>query len=300
MKRLLLLFVCFLLVSTASAQFSNKNKRSKVKGSITYNKKNKEDEKFLEKQWWMGLKGGVNLSKASVTTSYSALSPSNYELSQTNKEYESFNKLGSQLTLEVTFYFKQLSLSLQPTYRQSKFVYTNHYEWTDNESASNSLVLDYEQVQNTEHMLFPLLVKFDLTKTKLRPYIQAGGFAAVLINADKSVTISGTDYASGGENEFSSEPIIVGAKDLFAKTYYGLIGGVGLNYHQGNIRLNLDVMYQYGMTNITSTTGRYSNDRLAGVGDIMDDMTMDNITISLGCLFPLRFLGSGFKTLDKK
>jgi hypothetical protein len=149
-------------------------------------------------------------------------------------------------------------------------------------------------------MLFPLLVKFDLTKTKLRPYIQAGGFAAVLINADKSVTISGTDYASGGENEFSSEPIIVGAKDLFAKTYYGLIGGVGLNYHQGNIRLNLDVMYQYGMTNITSTTGRYSNDRLAGVGDIMDDMTMDNITISLGCLFPLRFLGSGFKTLDKK
>jgi hypothetical protein len=300
MKRLLLLFVCFLLVSTASAQFSNKNKRSKVKGSITYNKKSKEDEKFLEKQWWMGLKGGVNLSKASVTTSYSALSPSNYELSQTNKEYESFNKLGSQLTLEVTFYFKQLSLSFQPTYRQSKFVYTNHYEWTDNESASNSLVLDYEQVQNTEHMLFPLLVKFDLTKTKLRPYIQAGGFAAVLINADKSVTISGTDYASGGENEFSSEPIIVGAKDLFAKTYYGLIGGVGLNYHQGNIRLNLDVMYQYGMTNITSTTGRYSNDRLAGVGDIMDDMTMDNITISLGCLFPLRFLGSGFKTLDKK
>jgi hypothetical protein len=200
----------------------------------------------------------------------------------------------------VTFYFKQLSLSFQPTYRQSKFVYTNHYEWTDNESASNSLVLNYEQVQKTEHMLFPLLVKFDLTKTKLRPYIQAGGFAASLINADKSVTISGTDYASGGENEFSSEPIIVGAKDLFAKTYYGLIGGAGLNYHQGNIRLNLDVMYQYGMTNITSTTGRYSNDRLAGVGDIMDDMTMDNITISIGCLFPLRFLGSGFKTLDKK
>lgn len=300
MKRLLLVIVCFTIASTAFAQFSNKNKRRKVKGSITYNKKSKEDEKFLEKQWWMGLKGGVNLTKASVTTSYSALSPSNYELSTISKEYESFNKLGSQITLEVTFYFKQLSLSFQPTYRQSKFEYKNHYEWTDAEVSTNSLVLEYEQVQKTEHMLFPLLVKFDLTKTKLRPYIQAGAFAAFLINADKSVSISGIDYASGGENEFVNEPIIVGAKDLFAKTYYGLIGGAGLNYHQGNIRLNLDVMYQYGLTNITSTEGRYSNDRLAGVGDIMDDMTMDNITISLGCLFPLRFLGSGFKTLDKK
>jgi hypothetical protein len=94
--------MCFVISSTAFAQFSSKNKRSKVIGSVTYNKKIKEDEKFLEKQWWIGLKGGVNLSKALVTTSYSALSPSNYELSETKKEYESFNKLGSQLTLEVT------------------------------------------------------------------------------------------------------------------------------------------------------------------------------------------------------
>ncbi len=299
MKRLYLIIVCCMLASPLFAQYGNK-KRNKVKGSITFNKKDKEDEKFLEMQWWMGLKGGVNLTSTPVTTSYSALSPTNYEPSQTNKEYEKFNKIGSQVTLEVTFYFRQLSLSFQPTYRQSKFVYTNHYEWTDTENAANSLTLDYEQVQNTEHMVLPLLVKFDLTKTKLRPYLQAGGFIAVLLNADKTVTTSGVDYASGGENEFSTEPIIVGAKDLFANTYYGMIGGAGVNYHQGNVRLNLDISYQYGLTNITSPEGRYSNDRLTGVGDVMDDMTMDNIVISIGCLFPLRFLGSGFKSLDKK
>lgn len=301
MKRLCLLIVCCLVASTLTAQYSgSKSKKNKVKGSIAYNKKNKEDEKFLEKQWWMGLKGGVNLTDANVTTSYSALSPTNYETSLISKEYESFNKIGSQVALEITFYFKQLSLSLQPTYRKSKFVYTNHYEWTDTENAANSLTMDYEQVQKTEHVVLPLIAKYDLTQTKLRPYLQAGGFVAFLVNADKSVSISGVDYASGGENEFSTEPIIVGAKDLFASTYYGLVGGAGLNYNQGNIRLNLDIMYQYGLTNVTSTKNRYSNDRLSGVGDVMDDMTMDNIVISLGCLFPLRFLGSGFTSLDKK
>ncbi|HEX5172050.1 MAG TPA: outer membrane beta-barrel protein [Cyclobacteriaceae bacterium] len=300
MKRLYLIIVCCLLGSSLYAQYANKSKRNKVKGSITFNKKSKEDEKFLEKQWWMGLKGGINLTKTAVTTHYSALSPTNYDPSLTNKEYQEFNEIGSQVALEVTFYFKQLSLSFQPTYRQSKFIYTTHYEWTDTENAANALTLDYEQVQKTEHMLLPLLVKFDLTKTKLRPYLQAGGFIAFLINADKSVTTSGIDYASGGENEFSTEPIIVGAKDLFASTYYGMIAGAGVNYHQGNVRLNLDISYQYGLTNIASPEGRYSNDRLNGVGDVMDDLTMDNIVISIGCLFPLRFLGSGFKSLDKK
>jgi hypothetical protein len=301
MKRLYLVIVCCLVASSLFAQFGSKNnKRSKMKGSVTFNKKNKEDEKFLEKQWWMGLKGGINLTNTPVTTHFSALSPTNYEPSQVYKEYEKFNKIGAQVALEVTFYFRQLSLSLQPTYRQSKFIYTNYYEWTDTENAANSLTLNYEQVQQTEHILLPVLVKFDLTQTKLRPYLQAGGFIAFLVNADKTVTTSGVDYASGGENEFSTEPIIVGAKDLFENTYYGMIAGAGLNYHQGNVRLNLDISYQYGLTNITSPEGRYSNDRLNGVGDVMDDMTMDNIVISVGCLFPLRFLGSGFKSLDKK
>ncbi len=301
MKRLYLLIVCCLVASTLSAQYSgSKSKKNPVKGSITFNKKNKEDEKFLEKQWWLGIKGGINLTKTPVTTSYSALSPTNYDPSLVNKEYESFNKIGSQVALEVTFYFKQLSLSFQPTYRQSKFIYTNHYEWTDTENAANSLTLDYEQVQKTEHVLLPLIAKFDITKTRLRPYLQAGAFVALLMNADKSVSISGVDYASGGENEFSNPPITVGAKDLFADVYYGLIWGGGFNYNQGNVRLNLDISYQYGLTNITSTKNRYSNDRLSGVGDVMDDMTMDNIVISLGCLFPLRFLENGFKSLDKK
>ena len=287
-------------MNALQAQQKRSGKNKTGVSYMTKDKKSREEMKFLEKQWWLGLKAGTNLAKTNVTTTYSALSPINYDAAETQKQYEDFEQFGSQVALEVTFYFKQLSLSLQPTYRTAQFAYTNAYEWTDPENAANTLTLNYRQHQNVDHLVIPLLVKFDLTATKLRPYLQAGAFAAVLINADKSVIISGTDYASGGEIEFINEPIIVGAKDLFASVYYGLTGGAGLNYHQGNVRLNLDIMYQYGMTNIVSPSERYGNERLSGVGDVMDDMTMDNIVISLGCLFPLRFLGNAYKSLDKK
>jgi hypothetical protein len=122
-----------------------------------------------------------------------------------------------------------------------------------------------------------------------------------LLDAGKEVTMKGVDNAAGGENEFRDESINIGAKDLFAKTHWGLLGGLGLNYNLGNnVRLNLDVMYRYGMSNIVSTKNRYGSDRLSGVGDVMDDLSLDNLAVSVGCLFPLRFLSSGFKTLDMK
>jgi hypothetical protein len=57
-------------------------------------------------------------------------------------------------------------------------------------------------------------------------------------------------------------------------------------------------MYKYGMSNISSTENRYESDRLAGVGDALDDITLDNLSVSLGVLFPLRFLSNSFKSLD--
>lgn len=299
MKGLLLVVLMSLSLTAAFAQNNGSRKKNRV-SYMTKDRGKREENKFLEKQWWLGLKGGTNLTRAAVTTHFSGLSPTNYPTDETHKEYEDFKSFGSQVTLEGTFYFRQLSLSVQPTYSRSQFVYTNHYTWTDPENAGHSLELNYRQLQKTEHLVIPVLVRYDLTETKFRPYVQAGAFASLLINAGKEVTISGTDYASGGEHEFSGDPIIVGARDLFANAYYGLCGGAGVHYHQGNVRLTLDILYRYGMTNIVSPSHRYGNDRLAGVGDAMDDMTMDNLVISLGCVFPLRFLGNAYKAVDNK
>jgi len=291
MKKIYPFALCLLIAANTLAQ---KNKRPP-----RYNKKNNENEQFLQKQWWLGFKAGTNLSQVIVDKSYTVLQPIVTNAPVSGKNYKSFNRFGTQAALEITFSYKQLSISVQPMYRHASFEYSNQYEWTDAGNATNLLVANYNQEQKVDHAEIPLLVKYEFGSNKLRPYLQLGAFAAFLVNANKSVTISRTDYASGAKNEINDPAIIVGATDLFAKNYWGLVGGAGLNYHLGNVRFNFDVMYKRGMSNITSTKNRYSNDRLSGVGDALDDMKLNNISISLGVLFPLRFLGSGFKSIDK-
>jgi hypothetical protein len=297
MKNLYLLLLCLLLATNSILAQSSKKKKSPA----AYNKQNKENEKFLEKQWWLGVRGGANLTKVNPTTAFSILAPTNYDASESRKKYDNFSLTGSHVTMEVTFYYKQFTFSLQPTFQHSRFAYSNQYRWLG-DTENNNVELNYKQEQKVDHLLIPLVVKYEfMASTRLRPYVQIGIFQAFRIGATKEVTVSGIDQASGGQNQFEDEPITVGAKDLFAKKYWGVLGGAGVYYNlRNNVRLNFDVQYKLGMSNIVSAENRYSNDRLSGVGDAMDDLEMDNINISLGCLFPLRFLESGFKSLNRK
>lgn len=295
MKRLNLILLCLLIVAGAFGQ-----EKKRKPSAYNKQKQNQEDEKFLEKQWWLGFKAGANLSKANVEKTYSIIAPTNYDPSTIGKQYDNYSLVGSQATIEVSFYFKRFLLSFQPTYQHSRFSYSNSFEWSSTDEVDNHVQLTFDQEQKLDHAILPLIIKYDIYGNKLRPYVQIGAYSAILLNATKSVTTTGVDNAAGGENQFATETISVGATDLFAKYHWGLLGGVGLNYNLGNnVRLNFDVMYKVGMSNISSTDNRYASDRLAGVGDAMDDLTLDNISVSLGCLFPMRFLSSGFKTLDQ-
>jgi outer membrane protein W len=257
-----------------------------------------KQNQFLDKQWWLGFKAGTNFTDAIPVKRYTSLTPTNYPVQQTNKIYDAYAKAGMQASLEATFYIKGFSFSIQPTYRNTWFEYSNQFEWYNPENAAERLTLLYSQEQKIDYADFPFYVKYDILKGNLRPYVQIGIFYSFLLNANKSVTISGTDYASGGMNQFSNEPIIVGAKDLYTN-YWGLAGGAGLNYHVGNVRLTLDASFWKGMSNVTKINNRYGNDRLSGIGDVQDDLNLNNLIISIGVLFPLRFLSNSFNTLDR-
>ncbi|MGE4017665.1 MAG: hypothetical protein AB7E82_15090 [Cyclobacteriaceae bacterium] len=291
----LYLLPLILLIATMQviAQPSARKSASKRKGNTS------QFDKFLEKQWWIGLKAGINMAEALPTARYAVLTPTNYNPSLTDKTYDGFRKMGSQATFEVTFYVKGISFSLQPTYRHNRFTYENNFEWENPENSVERLVLKYEQEQKVGYADLPLIIKYDIAGNKLRPYVQGGVFYSLLVSANKSVEITGTDFGSGGTNEFSSQPVVVGAKDLFHTSYWGLLAGAGLNYNQGNVRFIFDASYRLGMSNITHTQNRFNNDRLSGIGDAQDDMKLNNLVFSFGCLFPLRFLSSSFKALDR-
>jgi hypothetical protein len=295
MKRLYLFLFLVMWSVSAIAQSQKPPKLPKFN-------KNKEKNIFLNKQWWLGFKAGPNWSGAEVIKAYSAISPTDYPAGDIKKKYRNFKDLGSQATLEATFYFTGLSLSIQPTYRHNQFGYSNQYRWTDTnpENVNNHLELNYRQQLKLDYFDLPVIAKYERMYNKISPYIQAGIYSSFLINANKSVDVSGIDYASGGQNEFHNERIIVGASDLMAKNHWGLLGGAGVYINQGNVRFNLDIQYKLGMSNITSTSNRYGSDRLSGVGDVMDDMKLRSLSVSAGCLFPLRFLGRNFRSTDNR
>ena len=280
------------LVLAASGVFAQKKKAPPSMKS-----KGTPQEKFLNKQFWLGFRAGVNLTSPMVVSRYSVMTPNNYNQSETEKVYQHYNSIGQQATLEVTFYYKGISISAQPTYRTSRFIYTNNYTWDNPEAAGLGLKLAFEQEQQLDQADLPLLVKYEFTENKLRPYLQAGVFYSILVNASKSVKVRGTDTASGGTTTFENEPLVVGAKDLFTNNW-GIVAGGGLNYNLGNVRLVLDITYHQGMSNIANVDNRFSNDRLSGIGDAQDDLKMNSLLFSVGCLFPMRFLSNNYKSLD--
>lgn len=289
MRRLILFIVLVLPFATCLAQ---------KKKPVPFNSMNRNTQsKFLDKQWWLGFKAGVNLSNPVPLARYAVVTPTNYSSTATDKQYDHFNKAGMQATLEVTFAFKGIAVSVQPTYRSSLFTYANDMNWVNSENPDEHLTLHFDQEQQIDYADLPLLAKYEILGFKLRPYVQVGIFYSILVNATKSVTVSGTDYASGGTNNFVSEPLIVGAKDLFTNSW-GLLGGAGVNYNLGNVRLVLDVSYRHGMSNIADIDNRYSNDRLSGIGEAQDDLKMHNLVFSAGCLFPLRFLSKNYNAVD--
>jgi hypothetical protein len=296
MKRLYPL-VCwlFLSISLCAQPKAQKNKYANLK----FNKSGKDKDIFLKKQWWLGIKGGANLSMAVNEKQYAVISPTNYEPSTAEKKYRHYKHVGSQITIEATFYYKGFNVSFQPTYRHLGFDYSNDYNW-ESVVESRRLEMNYYQRQRIGYIDLPVLLKYERGVSNLRPYVQVGIYTSHLINATKTVEVTKTDHASGGANETKDDPIIVGVVDLFAKNHWGMLGGGGVNYNLGNVRINLDIQYKHGLSNITSTKNRYGNDRLSGVGDSMDDLKINNIALSLGCLFPLRFLERDFNSLDKK
>src|SRR5690606_24526501 len=254
---------------------------------------------FLDTQWWLGLKTGINLTDAVSETPYAVFSPINYSAEGLEKQYNSYNKVGMQAGIEVTFYHKGFSFSLQPNYRRLRFEYLNDYSWVNTEIADQELTLNYTQEVSLDYIDIPFYLKYDVLRyVKVRPFLEIGAYYGMLAGAEKSVVVKGQDKASGGTNEFDGESMNVGADELFIKSSAGVLGGVGINYDLWKIRVSLDVVYRYGLHNVSDAKNRFANNSLSGIGDTMDDLSLNNISVNMGFLFPLRFISKNFNAVE--
>lgn len=285
--RVLTIFLLFLFISTTHQVFSQRVQK-KSSGPAQMNE-------FLDKQMYLGIRGGFTLTKPLPVTRYSVFSSTDGTKEGYEKEYSGMNAPGPVAGIELTYTYYGFSLSFQPNYRRYRFSYENNYQWTDT-SGQNNLDLKYEQEHQLDYIEFPLFVKYEFLKGSLKPFVQAGFYYSRLFNANKSLVISGKDKASGN-NEFEDFPVIVSAEQLFIKSLMGYAAGIGASWDVGNIRLILDIVYRRNTHNITNANNRYTENQLAGSGDAMDDLKLRSITVNMACVFPMRFLNAkNFKT----
>lgn len=289
----------FLVMSIGfGLQAQNKNRYAKPKPSKS--KTRILNDPFSNSQWWLGAKFGGNVTQAKPSDRFTAFSNiANQPATIYEKEYQDFNKIGAQAGLVVSYYYKGFTFSFQPNFRRQRFVYTNEYLWLDGTNPVNTLRLEYEQDHKIEYIEFPLLVRYDVMQTELRPFVQLGFYYGTLVGANKSVKVKGSDLASGASGDFENAPVVVGARDLFVNTSIGAIGGLGASWNVGNARVALEANYRFGLNNVANQANRYTENRLAGIGDAMDNIKLRNIEVNISVVFPLKFIfGDDYRAVD--
>lgn len=252
---------------------------------------------FLDKQLFVGIRGGMTLTKALPIERYAVFSSTTGNDSRYDKKYHNFQTPGPVAGIDITYKYLGLSVSLQPNYRRYRFIYENDYVWTDS-SGEWSLELNYRQSNHLDYIELPLFVRYEFLQGALKPFIQAGLTYGYLFSAGKSIYISGEDAASGGQS-FAAAPISENARELFIKTQLGYAAGAGVSWDIGNIRLVADIVYRRNTHTITNRSQRFTHNRLAGSGDAMDDIRLRSFTFSIGCLFPTRFLNAQYYKTSK-
>ena len=296
--KILMLLISVLIFLNAENLYAQKKSKKRYYSGAELKGGRQKSTSFLSQQWYMGLIIGVNVTDPIPETRYSTFSPIDKDAEALHKQYESYNKLGIQAGLDFTYNYRILSVSLQPNFRRQSFTYNNQYEWVDDNDSNNTLELNYSQEHKLDYIEVPLIVKISFLQGNIKPYIGIGGYYGWLVSANKSITVDGVDKASGSSYPFNKESLSVGATNLFMNYNAGIVGGIGVSYDPGNIRLSLDIQYRYGLTNITNTANRYTDNRLAGMGDALDDLTLNNIAVNIGILFPLRFLSNEFSSKE--
>ncbi|WP_448529788.1 outer membrane beta-barrel protein [Raineya sp.] len=242
---------------------------------------------FDDSQWWIGIHAGVNLGKALPLKRYDVLEFTNGN--SVNKEYDGFRRLGLQAGARVDFNFlTNFSASFQPTYNNMNVGYEVAYQWQGQDN--NFLDLRYNHRIRLNYLELPLLVRFDVLRQAFKPYVQGGIGYGMLIKADKYIEIESFDRASGANNPIQNESPVIGAKNLFITSQWIWYLGGGISTELGNVRLGLELNYKQGLNNITNRLNRYSDQRMIGVLDALDDMTLQNIQMEFYCVFPMKFL----------
>ncbi|MEM9339529.1 MAG: outer membrane beta-barrel protein [Bacteroidota bacterium] len=249
-------------------------------------------ETFLDTQFWLGIKLGINYTQASPDGRNTGFSPIDYSADSLRKSYDDFALPGAHVGLEMNFYHRGFSASFQPAFKRGRYKYNSMLEWTGLNSQFQTV---YNVEQRLDLIEFPLLLKYDvIQRGKIRPFVMVGGFHSIVISAQKDVKLDQVDLSTGTPLGSSGGIATLGVKEAF-QNFSGLSGGIGLNLDYWNIRTVFEINYKHSLTSATRPNAQQNE--LASLGEVNDELLLRDLNISLSFVFPFRFIDQQFKAL---
>lgn len=285
--RLLPIIVFLLLICSVFDSLAQRRKKPSAPASRA--------EEFLNTQWWLGIRSGLNYSQITLIKSYSGLNPINYSNESLEKEYEDFVNPAFHIGLDVTFYHKGFSIMSFPTFFRNNINYSSELSWSG-ETERDQYETSYNVQQSITFLELPIAIKYDIIGNEIRPFVMAGAFYSIAFDANKEVQIFETDYASGQPVEFERANIKLNNKEEIENNW-GVLGGLGVSFDFWNIRSIIDVQYRHSFHSIVNSETRFDENTFSSFGEVQDDYSLQNYSASLSFVFPLRYIDSQFKAL---
>lgn len=251
-------------------------------------------ESFLNTQWWLGLRFGLNYTQPNPTTRYNVFSPINYQGETLDKAYESFSLPGGQAGLVISFYHNGFSIGIQPTFKIMRYGYSNAFEWVG-ASEEDRLETTVDVTQKIDVVEVPLTLTYEIIKRgKIRPFVLAGLQQSFMISALKKAEVTHVDFLGDTPQTYSGGSFTLGNTERMSN-FYGAVGGLGTSLDYANIRTVVEVTYLYGLSPITANEDPFSENELVALGDVNDVLKINNINVSLSFVFPLRYIDKTFQ-----
>ncbi len=254
---------------------------------------------FEDTQWYIGLVTGVTYAHPTAGQSHSALVP--LIGTEIDKDYGTNEvQLGFSSGIAGTAALTpSLQISASARYTTLKYTYQYSYRWMDEENTENQLISEQNHKHTLGYVELPLHVRYGIPLQRFKPFVQAGLVYSRLLQAQKSLAASTTDYASGSAASVVTITQMTDITDLYVRSYLGYTLGGGMAYNFGGIVVVVDAEYRRGFNTITDRDNRYTATRhLAGLGNIPDDIKLNAITGTFSFYFPLKFLtDKSFKPL---
>jgi len=178
---------------------------------------------------------------------------------------------GARINFFIT---KNLFINTQPVF--SSYTFNIHYE-----APVNGILQLYQKEQ---HMLIeiPLFVQAEFFKSRITPYIKAGGMIGYLLSSTTQSNIERFD-ATGDEIIFTTDNNTQDNKEYRNNLNYFVGGGIGMNIDLNKFRIFAELNWHHSINEILKKeTNRYDQNTLWTEGWFDSDFRLNKVSLRIG------------------